>query len=100
MMKRQDAVAEEELDDAKAVQRLVNSGMAWHFEGSVGRACMEAIRAGWVMLGVERRKDAYGGIVPSRTDVQAGTKGSYAFVVEHCGKEWADELVALEEAKK
>jgi hypothetical protein len=34
-------------------------------------------------------------IIPSRDQVQADTKGSYEFVVEHMGKAWAYEMREL-----
>lgn len=64
----------------KEAQELVNSGMAWKLEGSVGRGCMEAIEAGAIMLGEEAHFDTYGNRVPSRHEVQAETKGSPEFV--------------------
>jgi len=60
----------------EGMQELINSGMAWRFEGSVGRAAMDLIDAGECMLGEEGHTDAYGNYVPSRTEVKAGTKGS------------------------
>lgn len=85
----------DELDgekEALAMQKLINSGAAWHLEGATGRAAMEMIKAGVCMLGVEGHKDYWGNYVPSRYEVKAGTKGSYDFVVEHQGVEWADTL--------
>ncbi len=64
----------------KDAQEKVNSGMAWKLEGSVGRNCMAAIKAGAIMLGDAPRYDAYGNRVPSRHEVEAGTKGSPEFV--------------------
>lgn len=60
----------------KDAQRLINSGDAWKLEGSVGRACMALIKAGYCMLGLKGHKDYYGNYVPSRFEVKAGTKGS------------------------
>lgn len=67
----------------KEAQELVNSGMAWKLEGSVGRSCMEAIKAGAIMLGEKGHHDYYGNYVPSRHEVKAGTKGSPEFVKKH-----------------
>ncbi len=57
-------------------QELIDSGMAWRLEGSVGREAMSLIEAGECMLGEEGHCDFYGNYVPSRTEVKAGTKGS------------------------
>lgn len=61
------------------IQDLIDSGLAWKLEGSVGRQCMEAIQAGEAVLGPERRKDYYGNVVPSRHDVVPGTIGSVEY---------------------
>jgi len=66
----------------KEAQELVNSGVAWRMEGSVGRSCMAAIEAGAIMLGDEIQTDYYGNTIPSRHIVKAGTKGSPEFVEE------------------
>jgi len=51
---------------------------------------MEAIESGVCVLGKSRARDYYGNTIPSRDDVQAGTKGSYDYVAERQGVEWAD----------
>ena len=75
-----------------AIQRAINSGM-WGLQGSYGRAMMDAISAGLCLLGHNRASDYYGNTIPSRDDVKAGTKGSYDFVREERGQEWADLMV-------
>jgi hypothetical protein len=76
-----------------AIQRAINSGM-WGLQGSYGRTMMDAISAGLCMLGHNRATDYYGNMIPSRDDVQAGTKGSYDFVAEERGQDWADMMEA------
>lgn len=61
-------------------QKLINNGHAWHLEGSIGRACMDLIKAGLCMLGNEGHKDYWGNYVPSRHEVKTGTMGSPEFV--------------------
>lgn len=73
-----------------SLQRAINSGVAWSFQGSYGRAMSEAISAGLCMLGKNRARDYYGNTIPSRDDVEPFTKGSYDFVMEERGQEWAD----------
>jgi len=73
-----------------ALQRAINSGTAWSMQGSYGRAMMDAITHGHCMLGRDQCRDYYGNVIPSRDDVQQGTKGSYQYVVKHAGLEWAD----------
>lgn len=84
---------ETEMDYFSAMQRNINTGN-WSLQGSHGRAMMGAIEAGYCMLGFNRAKDYYGNIIPSRGDVQEGTKGSFGFVVEAMGEDWAKSMQA------
>jgi hypothetical protein len=72
-----------------AIQKAINAG-AWQFQGSYGREMMAAIQAGFCMLGRDQWRDYYGNTIPSRDDVQQGTKGSYQYVIKNNGLEWAD----------
>lgn len=63
----------------KGYQELINTGLAWKMEGSVGREAMALIRHGRCILGKKGSYDAYGNYVPSRTEVQPGTKGSIEY---------------------
>lgn len=80
--------AADEMQEAMAVQRVINRGM-WGLEGSAGRRMMEFIEAGLCMLGRERARDYYGNTIPSREDVVEGTKGSRQYVAAANGEEWA-----------
>lgn len=84
----------EELDYFVSIQRAINSGM-WGLQGSYGRAMMEAINAGYCMLGKNSARDYYGNYIPSRDEVKPGTKGSYEFVADQNGVEWADDMAAV-----
>jgi len=64
-------------------------------QGSYGRTMMEAINSGCCLLGKSRASDYYGNVIPSRDDVKAGTKGSYEFVADAMGVEYADAMAAL-----
>lgn len=64
-------------------QGLIDSGMAWRLEGSIGRFCMNEIEAGHAMLGEVGHFDYWGNYVPSRYEVEPGTKGSQEFVDKH-----------------
>ena len=77
--------------EVMALQRAINSGM-WSLQGSYGRAMMAAIECGQCMLGLDHAVDYWGNRIPSRSEVEAGTKGSRAFVVEHYGEDWAQML--------
>jgi hypothetical protein len=75
-----------------AIQKAINGG-AWSMQGSYGRAMMDAITSGHCMLGRDQCRDYYGNTIPSRDDVQQGTKGSYEYVIKHNGLEWADTML-------
>lgn len=77
---REDASPEEQV---RCYQQLINTGQAWQLEGSVGRAAMDLIESGVCALGPEGYRDFWGNYVPSRHEVQAGTKGSVEFVADH-----------------
>ena len=83
--------------DDEMIQRLINTGMAWRLEGSIGRECMRAIEAGCTMLGTEAIRDYYGNIIPSRYDVVAGTKGSFDYVVERMGMDHAQAMADVDD---
>jgi len=75
-----------------AIQRAINSGL-WGMQGSYGRAMMDAISAGKCLLGESAARDYYGNTIPSRHDVKEGTKGSFEFVIEQSGQDWANSMV-------
>ncbi len=81
-------------DEAKALQRAINSGM-WSLQGSYGRSMMAAIESGYCMLGERAARDYYGNRVPARSEVKPGTKGSREFVVARMGEAWASMLESV-----
>jgi len=87
--------AETQEEYYEAIQKAINSGMGWKMQGSYGRTMMDAIRSGCCMLGVHQAQDYYGNIIPSRDDVKEGTYGSYEYVIEMQGHEWADKMGSL-----
>lgn len=80
---REDATGDEYL---AALQEAVNTGAAWKLEGSIGRAAMNAIEAGQIALGESGHNDYWGNYVPSRHEVEPGSKGSPEYVLEHSGR--------------
>lgn len=72
----------DEQDEIRALQTMINGGH-WSFQGSVGRAMMAAIEAGVCALGPEPARDYWGNRIPSRSEVEPGTKGSIEYVEEH-----------------
>jgi len=73
---------ETQKEEIKSYQELIDSGLAWQLEGSIGRQAMEYIRLGYCILGKVGHKDYYGNYVPSRFEVKAGTKGSIEYQQE------------------
>jgi len=71
-----------EEDAIRALQSLINEG-TWGLQGSYGRAMMDAIEGGVCALGKQGCRDYWGNYIPSRDEVEPGTKGSVQFVQEH-----------------
>lgn len=83
-----------------ALQRQINSGVIWAMQGSCGRAAMDAIKSGRCLCGHMARADYYGTRVPARSEVRSGAIGSYDFVREQAGVEWADRMAAIDAVKE
>jgi hypothetical protein len=62
------------------LQGLIDSGSAWRLEGALGRAAMDALRAGACVLPPTPQPDAYGSLTPSYELVEdrVGSPGSVA----------------------
>jgi len=78
-----------------ALQRRINDGSIWHFEGAAGRGAMDAIEAGLCVLGKQPCRDYYGNRIPSRYEVKRGTKGSAAYARERQGARWQHMIVRV-----
>jgi hypothetical protein len=78
-----------------ALQRQVNNGTIWSMQGSMGRAAMDAIQSGRILVGLQPHKDYWGNTVPGRDQLEAGTKGTRGFVEAAMGSEWADYMEGL-----
>lgn len=75
MTKRQIAKLQKE-NGMDVLQDMINTGMAWHMEGSIGRAAMDAIEMGACYLPEVSYRDYYGNKIPSRTELEDGTTGT------------------------
>ena len=84
-----------QFDYYNVLQAAINDGTAWKLQGAYGRELMAAITNGFCMLGKTPKSDYWGNLIPSRDDVEPGTKGSYAFVVDAMGEDWARDMAAL-----
>jgi hypothetical protein len=71
---------------AAEIQKSINTGIVWRLEGSAGRNAMNAIEDGLCILGTTRHRDPFGNVIPARTDVQEGTKGSISYAEERHGE--------------
>jgi hypothetical protein len=83
-------------DVVTGYQGLINTGQAWLLEGHVGRTAMGLIESGHCMLGKEAHTDYWGNRVPSRYEVEDGTKGSPSFVRETLEREGLGHLIEKE----
>jgi len=79
----------------RALQRAINDGETWKFQGSFDRAMMAAIEEGRCLLGPQPAEDAWGSRIPSRTEVGPGTKGSREFVAARHGEAWAERMSGI-----
>lgn len=77
----------EEEDRIETFQYLVNTGQAWLLEGAIGREAMSYIDTGLIMLGTKPQRDYWGNYIPSRSEVDPGTKGSAEYVDDRFGIE-------------
>ena len=66
------------------LQNMINTGDVWKMEGSFARGAMRSLEAGMCMLPKEPRADYYGNRIPSRDELQKGSKGTY----QNCAKFW------------
>ena len=87
--------AETDEDYYLSLQAAINSGSAWSFQGSYGRAMMQAINSGICLLGANPAFDYYGNRIPARTEVKNGTKGSRLFVKRTMGEKWARKMTGV-----
>jgi len=75
MTKRQIAKLQKD-NDMDVLQDMINTGMVWHMEGSIGRAAMDALQMGACYLPEVSYRDHYGNKIPSRTELKDGTTGT------------------------
>ncbi len=59
----------------EAIQRAINGGEAWKFQGSYGRAMMAAIEASYCMLRRRAFTDFFRQVNPGSFRCRSGSKG-------------------------
>jgi hypothetical protein len=73
--------------DVGNLQTMIDSGDAWRMEGHMGRTAMACIEAGCCTLGPTGHRNFYGFYVPSRDEVEPGSKGSVEYANLNCPEE-------------
>jgi hypothetical protein len=61
------------------LQNLIDNGEGWQSEGALGRAIVKALEDGRCVLGTVAHHDYHGRVVPARSDVASGAKGSLEY---------------------
>lgn len=61
------------------LQHLIDNGEGWKQQGELPRAINRALEDGSCVLGPTSHRDYYNNVVPARSEVPAGEKGSLAY---------------------
>ncbi len=61
------------------LQNLIDNGEGWQAEGALSKAIVNALEDGRCVLGPVAHRDYNNRVVPSRTDVAPGAKGSLEY---------------------
>jgi hypothetical protein len=61
------------------LQNLIDNGEGWQSESALGRAIVRALEDGTCVLGPVAHRDYNGRVVPARSDVEPGAKGSLEY---------------------
>ncbi len=61
------------------LQNLIDNGEGWQSEGSLSAAIVRALEDGTCVLGPVAHRDYHNNIVPARSDVAPGAKGSLEY---------------------
>ena len=72
--------------DMAELQNLIDTGRAWHMEGSIGRSAMAALKDGACILSKTASTDYWGNHVPSIDMVEPGSTGSLQNAISY----WED----------
>lgn len=87
--------ADDEQQHYEALQRAINSLVAWRMQGHYGRTMMQALKDGHCMLGTRHTRDYWGNRIPSRDEVKPGTMGSFEYVAQIRGLDYANHMGAI-----
>lgn len=61
------------------LQHLIETGEGWKWEGAISNAIVRALDDGTCVLGTRAQRDYHNNVVPARSDVAPGAKGSLAY---------------------
>jgi hypothetical protein len=61
------------------LQHLIDNGEGWKQQGELPRAIERALQDGTCVLGPVAHRDYFNNVVPARTEVEAGAKGSISY---------------------
>jgi hypothetical protein len=61
------------------LQHLIDNGEGWKQQGELPRAINRALEDGSCVLGPVAHRDYYNNVIPARSDVEPGAKGSVAY---------------------
>ena len=61
------------------LQNLIDNGEGWQSENALGKAIVQALEDGTCVLGPVAHHDYHGRVVPARSDVASGAKGSLEY---------------------
>jgi hypothetical protein len=61
------------------LQHLIDNGEGWKQQGELPRAITRALEDGTCVLGRVAHRDYYNNVVPARSDVEPGAKGSLEY---------------------
>ena len=75
------------------LQHLIDNGEGWKQQGELPRAITRALEDGSCVLGPVAHHDYFNNVVPARTDVEAGVKGSLAYANRLRAERGAAQLV-------
>lgn len=77
-----EALLDQQDEEEANLQGLIDNGMAWRLEGSIGRAAMRAIEDGRCILGPEGHTNYWGSYVPARDEIVPGSIGSIEYAID------------------
>jgi hypothetical protein len=79
------------------LQHLIDNGEGWKQQGELPRAINRALEDGTCVLGPVAHRDYYNNVIPARSEVEDGAKGSLAYANARRAERGAPLLVERED---